>query len=82
MLRDFQAAVADAGISRRLRLHDLRHAAASALLSEGVDMAIVCKLLRPTRLAATSEVYSHLLEEGRGRAADVMDARFRHPLGQ
>jgi len=81
VLRDFQAAVADAGISRRLRLHDLRHAAASALLSEGVDMAVISKLLRHTRLATTSDVYSHLLEEGRG-AADVMDTRFRRLLGQ
>lgn len=82
MLRGFQAAVADAGISRRLRLHDLRRAAASALLSEGVNMAVISGLLRHTRLATTIDVYSHLLEEGRGRAADVMDACFRRLLGQ
>jgi len=80
VLRTLKQAAADAGITRNVRLHDFRHAAASALLAEGVDIAVTSKLLRHTRLSTTSDIYAHLLEEVRDEAADVMDARFRRLL--
>lgn len=80
VLRTLKQAVRAAGITRNVRLHDFRHAAASALLAEGVDIAVTSKLLRHTRLSTTSDIYAHLLEEVRDEAADVMDTRFRRLL--
>jgi integrase len=75
--RDLQRAAADAGLGRTVRLHDLRHAAASALMAEGVRIEVTSKLLRHTRLATTSDIYSHLLEEVKTDAADVLDRRLQ-----
>ncbi|WP_329426877.1 site-specific integrase [Streptosporangium sp. NBC_01495] len=66
-----------AGISRpdgqRVRIHDLRHTAATWLHGEGVDMKTIQGALRHTRLATTSEIYTHLTVEVQRRAADSMD---------
>ncbi len=79
-LRDLKRLAAAAGITRNVRLHDLRHTAASALLAEGVGIAVTSKLLRHTRIATTSDVYSHLLAEVREETASVMDSRMRRIL--
>jgi len=57
----------EAGV-RRVRLHDLRHGAASLRLAAGVDIAVVSKVLGHSGIAITNDTYSHLLE-GVGRAA-------------
>jgi len=57
----------EAGV-RRVRLHDLRHGAASLRLAAGVDIAIVSKILGHSSVAITADTYSHLLE-GVGREA-------------
>jgi integrase len=66
-----------AGISRpdgkRVRIHDLRHTAATWLDGEGVDMKTIQRALRHTRLATTSEIYTHFIVEVQRRAADSMD---------
>ncbi len=81
VLRQLKVLASDAGIERNVRLHDLRHAAASGLLAEGVDITVTSKLLRHTRLATTSDIYSHLLEEVREDAATAMDDRLRRLMG-
>ena len=53
---------------RPIRLHDLRHGAASLMLAAGVDLALVSKRLGHSSVSITSDIYSHLLE-GVGRAA-------------
>jgi len=53
---------------RRVRLHDLRHGAASLMLAAGVDLALVSKRLGHSSVAITADTYSHLLE-GVGREA-------------
>ena len=53
---------------RRIRLHDLRHGAASLMLAAGVPIEIVSKRLGHKSIAITMDTYSHLLE-GVGRAA-------------
>jgi integrase len=77
LLRKVKEAARAAGVTKNVRLHDLRHAAASALLAEGVNMEVTSKLLRHSRLATTADIYSHLLESVRTESADVMDARYR-----
>jgi site-specific recombinase XerC len=53
---------------RKVRLHDLRHGAASLRLAAGVDIGIVSKILGHSTISITADTYSHLLE-GVGREA-------------
>jgi integrase len=63
--RRFPELCAEAGV-RKIRLHDLRHGAASLRLASGTDIAVVSKLLGHSSIAITADTYSHLLE-GVGR---------------
>ncbi|MCU1591667.1 MAG: integrase family protein [Frankiales bacterium] len=53
---------------RPVRLHDLRHGAASLRLAAGVDIAVVSKQLGHSTIALTVDTYSHMLD-GVGRQA-------------
>lgn len=75
--RQLKLAAEKAGITRPIRLHDFRHATASALLAEGISMELTSKLLRHTRLDTTVDVYAHLTEPVRRAVADALDARYR-----
>jgi integrase len=55
------------------RIHDLRHACGSFLFADGVDLRVIQGVLRHTRLATTSEIYVHLLEEVKDAAAESMN---------
>lgn len=55
------------------RIHDLRHACGSFLFADGVDLKVIQGVLRHTRLATTSEIYVHLLDEVKSAAADTMN---------
>jgi integrase len=59
---------------RRCRPHDLRHTAASFLLLQGADMRTVMDQLGHTRMATTSDLYTHVLDEVKRDAANRMDA--------
>jgi len=61
----FGALCAAAGV-RRVRLHDLRHGAASLRLAAGADIALVSKLLGHSSIGITADTHSHLLS-GVGR---------------
>jgi integrase len=52
-----------------IRFHDLRHSAASLLLSLGIHPKVVQELLGRTQISITMDVYSHLLP---GRQKDAM----------
>ncbi len=67
MTKSFTELTAVAGL-RRVRLHDLRHGAASLRLAAGVDIAIVSKQLGHSAISLTVDTYSHLLD-GVGRQA-------------
>lgn len=54
------------------RLHDLRHFAASQLLSAGVDVRTVAGRLGHRNPATTLNVYAHFLEQADRGAADVI----------
>lgn len=53
---------------RRVRLHDLRHGAASLMLAAGVDMNVISKRLGHSRSSFTADTYAHMLD-GVGREA-------------
>jgi len=48
-------------IPRRFRLHDTRHTTATLLLSAGVDLYAVARILRHTDPKITFETYAHLV---------------------
>jgi integrase len=71
--RRFVALSKAAGL-RQVRLHDLRHGAASLMLAAGVPMAIVSKMLRHSSIGITVDTYGHLSEETAGVASDAIGA--------
>ena len=58
-----------------MRFHDLRHGAASILLAKGVHPLGV-EMLGHSTIALTMNVYSHVIPELQGEAADQMEAVF------
>jgi len=75
-LRDFHALCDRAGV-RRVRIDDLRHGAALFMLLQGIDLRVVMGTLGHSRLATTSDLYTHLLEPVQQAAAQRMDALMR-----
>jgi integrase len=58
----------------RVHLHDLRHAAATLMLTNGVPLALVSKVLRHTKVSITSDLYGHLTREASTAAVDAAAA--------
>ena len=58
----FQRKLAQAGLPR-LRFHDLRHGAATYLLSADVPMRVIMEQLGHSQMATTADLYSHVLPE-------------------
>jgi integrase len=65
--KTFTTLARDAGV-RPVRLHDLRHGAASLMLTAGIPVEVVSKRLGHSSIGITLDTYSHLLE-GVGRHA-------------
>lgn len=59
---------------RKIRLHDLRHGAASLMIAAGVDMAIISKVLRHSTIRLTVDTYGHLLPGVEESTAEVRAA--------
>jgi integrase len=70
-------ALCDQAKVRRCRPHDLRHTAASVLLLQGTDMRTVMEILGHSRMATTSDLYTHVLAEVKADAAARMDTFLR-----
>jgi integrase len=60
IVEEFKKLLKQAGLPN-IRFHDLRHSAASLLLSLGIHPKIVQELLGHTQIGITMDVYSHLL---------------------
>lgn len=60
-----------------IRLHDLRHVAATLLLAAGNDMKVVSETLGHASVAFTSDVYTSVLSEVKARAAVKLDDYLR-----
>jgi integrase len=57
-----------------VRLHDLRHSAATLWLEAGLPLKLVQELLGHASMTITADVYSHILPAYRRQAADVLAA--------
>jgi integrase len=66
---------------RRVRLHDLRHSAATFMLAAGADLKVIQATLRHSRLSTTSDVYAHVLADVQRQAAERMDGVLRQLSG-
>jgi integrase len=57
-----------------IRFHDLRHTAATILLTRGINPKVVSEMLGHASVAFTLDTYSHVLPEMQAQAAAAMDA--------
>ncbi len=59
-----------------MRFHDLRHTAATVLLSQGVPVKVVSELLGHSDISTTLRIYAHVIEGAQEQAVSVMDKLF------
>ncbi len=72
--RSFRPLLERAGLPR-IRVHDLRHTAATLLLGKGVHPKIVQEMLGHSTIAQTMDTYSHVLPDMQdGAVAAMQDA--------
>ena len=62
-----------AGLPSGTRMHDLRHSAATLLLSKGVAVKVVSEMLGHADVSTTLSIYAHVLPDMQGIAADAAD---------
>jgi integrase len=58
----------------RMRFHDLRHTAATLLLSMGVDMKVIQSILGHSDIATTANIYARVLPSIQQKAMEKMDS--------
>jgi integrase len=71
--RSFKPLLKRAGLPQRVRFHDLRHTAATLLLSRGVHPKLVQDLLGHATIAITLDTYSHVLQGMGDQTAVAME---------
>jgi integrase len=72
VLRHLHQLTTDAGLPK-IRVHDLRHFAATTMLSAQVPLAMASKTMRHSTLSTTTEIYGHLLRHVAHQAVDAID---------
>ena len=73
----FQALLVSLGLPRQ-RFHDLRHAAATFMLAQGVDLRVVMEVLGHSQIAVTANTYAHVRIEATRLAAERVEALWRN----
>ena len=76
---DFQRLLKQAGLPH-IRFHDLRHSAATILLTMGVNAKVVQELLGHSHINMTLGTYSHVLPGMHKEAMEKMNELFRKPV--
>jgi len=69
----FRAVLEKAGLPRQ-RFHDLRHACASFLITQGAHPKEIQALLGHSTIVHTMDTYGHLFDDSRRELAAKMDA--------
>jgi integrase len=70
--KDFRRVLAAANLPR-IRIHDLRHTAASLMLNRGIPVLVVSKRLGHSNPSVTLNVYAHTSVDMQNEAASLMD---------
>jgi integrase len=73
----FKRALKRAGLPGEIRFHDLRHAAASTMLANGVDVASVAVILGHSRTSTTLDVYAHVVPKNLSSAVGAIQRALR-----
>jgi integrase len=71
--RSFYPLLQRAGLPR-VRFHDLRHSAATLMLSRGVPLKIVSEILGHSQISITADTYMHVTPGMQREAAAALDA--------
>jgi integrase len=74
--RSFKQHLRQVGLPMTIRFHDLRHTAATLLLSSGVHPKVVSEMLGHTDISITLRVYAHVTPHMQQAAVEVMDGLF------
>ena len=74
--RTLDSATERAGLPH-LRVHDLRHTAATILIAAGGSLPAAQELLRHATQSLTADLYAHVLDEQRRETADRIDRTMR-----
>src|SRR5215469_4657752 len=74
--RSFKPLIVKAGFYPEMRFHDLRHTAATLLLSRGVNVKVVSEMLGHADISITLRIYAHVIPNMQQVAADVVDSMF------
>jgi integrase len=75
-LRSFRPALERAGLPR-IRLHDLRHTAATLMLGEGIHPKVVSEMLGHSQIGITLDLYSHVTPPMQQVAVDAIERVLR-----
>jgi integrase len=77
VVRDFKALLERARLPTGVRVHDLRHTAASLLLGTGTDVATTAAILGHAQPSTTLNVYAHAIPSNLTAAAARLGAIIR-----
>ena len=77
--RAFNSVLKQAGLPH-MRFHDLRHSAATILLSRGTHPKVVQEILGHSQIAMTLDVYSHVLPSMQEDVTKRWDDDFGAPV--
>lgn len=75
--RVWHPALDAAGLSREVRIHDLRHTCAALLIANGAHPKVVQTQLGHSSIMVTMDRYGHLFPDEMDRVADDLDATYR-----
>lgn len=70
--RRFKALLTGAGLPD-IRLHDLRHTAATLMLAKGIELHVVSRTLGHASISVTADIYGHILPTMQSMVAEKMD---------
>jgi len=76
VLNAFKKLLRDAGLPD-IRIHDLRHSAATILAAARVDLKTIQERLGHSSIAITADIYSHVSADMQQEAAGKIDSLFR-----
>ena len=69
-----RACASGVGIDRHIRVHDLRHTAASMALMKGIAGKVVQEMLGHSHYSTTMDIYSHVDPQMHREASKKMNA--------